>query len=147
MPHRKNAKAAQLDPLVALQCVDDLTKNDIDESPHVTMKEVPVLLATSCTRSDLTIGAASEFHFLFFLRPPPSVTPSIPALRYIAPTLRLSLRAIIVVFTLSRANVFSVRTSSVVHVRSFVVIFAIVCPRCTEVAKRITGDRTTKPLD
>jgi hypothetical protein len=44
MPHRKNAKAAQLDPFVALQCVDDLTKNDVDESPHVTMKKVPVLL-------------------------------------------------------------------------------------------------------
>ena len=40
MPHRKNAKAVQLDPFVALQCVDDLTKNDVDESPHVTMKEV-----------------------------------------------------------------------------------------------------------
>ena len=44
-----------------------------------------------------------------------------------APTLRLSLRAITLVFTFSRASVFKVRTSSFVHERSFV-FFAISLP-------------------
>jgi hypothetical protein len=40
----------------------------------------------------------------------------------------LSFRAITVVFTSSRASVFNVRTSSLVHGRNFVFFFAIALP-------------------
>jgi hypothetical protein len=66
-------------------------------------------------------------HALFF-RPPPSITASFDARRYTAATLRLSLRAITVVFVFSRASVFSIRTSSFVHGRIRVIFFAIVAP-------------------
>ncbi len=58
--------------------------------------------------------------YAFFFRwDVPSVTPCLEACWYVAPTLRLSLRAITLVFTFSRASVFKVRTSSFVQERSF----------------------------
>jgi hypothetical protein len=48
--------------------------------------------------------------------------------RNIAPTLRLSLRAITLVFTFSRASAFIKRRSSLVHRRSLVIFFAISVP-------------------
>jgi hypothetical protein len=45
----------------------------------------------------------------------------------VAPTLRLSLRAIVLIVTFSRLSVFRVRTSSLVHGRSFV-FFGISLP-------------------
>jgi hypothetical protein len=64
----------------------------------------------------------------FFPRPPPNITPSLIACCFVAPSVRFNLRAITVVFVFSRASVFSVRTSSFVHGRSFVVFFAILFP-------------------
>ena len=64
-------------------------------------------------RSDLS-PLPSLVHARFF-RPPPSATASFEARRYTAATIRLSLRAITVVFVYSRASISSVRTSSFVH--------------------------------
>ena len=50
------------------------------------------------------------------------------ARRYTADTLRLSSRAITVVFVCSRASVFSMRSSSFVHGRLRVIFFAISVP-------------------
>jgi hypothetical protein len=66
-------------------------------------------------QSDLS-PSPGPLHALFF-RPPPSITASFDARRYTAATLRLSLRAITVVFVCSRASVFSMRSSSFVHGR------------------------------
>jgi hypothetical protein len=66
-------------------------------------------------------------HALFF-RPPPSITASFDARRYTAATLRLSFRAMTVVFVFSRASDFSMRTSSFVHGRVRVIFFAISFP-------------------
>ncbi len=69
-----------------------------------------------------------QVRYAFFFRwDVPSFTPCLEACWYVAPTLRLSLRAITLVFTFSRASVFKVRTSSFVQERSFVV-FAISLP-------------------
>jgi hypothetical protein len=55
----------------------------------------------------------------------PSDTPTLIAFWCVAPTLRLSFRAIAVVFVPSRASVFNVFTSSLVHERSFTFFAAI----------------------
>jgi hypothetical protein len=73
----------------------------------------------------MTMNGTILFHALFLFRPAPNVTPSLIACWYVAPTLRFSLRAITLVFVFSRASVFSIRTSSFVHGRIFVVFFAI----------------------
>jgi hypothetical protein len=65
---------------------------------------------------------------LFLPRPPPSITPRADALCCVATTLRLSFRAITVVFVFSRASVFSMRTSSFVHGRLRVIFFAMFLP-------------------
>jgi hypothetical protein len=64
----------------------------------------------------------------FLPRPPPSITASFNARRYTAATLRLSFRAITVVFVWSRASVFSMRSSSFVHGRPRVIFLPIVVP-------------------
>jgi len=69
-----------------------------------------------------------------FLRPPPSVTPNLIAFWCVAPTLRLSLRAITLVFVFSRARPFNIRTSSFVHVRTFKGFFAISVPHASMLA-------------
>jgi hypothetical protein len=68
----------------------------------------------------------SRYAFLFRGDAPGSFTPSAAAFCRVAPAERLSLRAIIVVFVFSRTAVLSVRMSSLVHGRDFVVFFAIV---------------------
>src|SRR5712664_986519 len=55
----------------------------------------------------------------------PSLTPSMLAFCCVARMVRLSSRAITLVFVFSRAMVFSTRTSSLVHGRGFFVFFAI----------------------
>jgi hypothetical protein len=64
---------------------------------------------------------------LFLVREMPTDTPSAVALAYVAPRVRFSLRAITIGFVFSRASVFSVRTSSFVHGRTFA-FFAILFP-------------------
>jgi hypothetical protein len=73
-----------------------------------------------------------------FLRPPPSVTPNLIAFWCVAPTLRLSLRAITVVFVFSRARPFNIRTSSFVHGRTFKGFFAISVPHASMLANEST---------
>jgi hypothetical protein len=52
------------------------------------------------------------YHTLFLPRPPPSVTPRTDALCRVSSTLRVSFRAITLVFVFSSASVLRVRTSS-----------------------------------
>src|SRR4029077_3337265 len=60
---------------------------------------------------------------------------------YVAPTLRLSLRAITLVFTFSRASAFIMRTSSLVHRRSLVVFFAISAPSSSHESATIVSQK------
>jgi hypothetical protein len=80
------------------------------------------------TAPSMPVNETVAFHAPFLPRPPPSVTARADALCCVAATLRLSLRAITVVFVFSRASVLSVRTSSFVHGRLRVIFFAISVP-------------------
>jgi hypothetical protein len=84
-----------------------------------------------------------RLHAPFRPRPPPSTTASFDARKYTAATLRLSLRAITVVFVCSRASVFSTRSSSFVHGRLRVIFFAIIVPM-HQCHRRINGHRNAK---
>jgi hypothetical protein len=121
MLYRKNPKAAQLDPLAALQGIDNPAENDVDDILHVTMQEVPVLLSDALHK----FGLKHCIHLIFFPRRASNDTPRRNALLRVAPSVRFSFRAITVVFTLPRASVFSMRTSSFVQSRRFIVFFAI----------------------
>jgi hypothetical protein len=77
--------------------------------------------------SSENLPPARAYLVLFLVREMPTDTPSAVALAYVAPRVRFSFRAITNVFVFSRASVFSVRTSSSVHGRGFVV-FAILSP-------------------
>ena len=90
----------------------------------------------ACTR-DSALPHPELISLYFLVREMPSLTPSPFAFCRVAPSVRLSLRAITVVFVFSRASVFSVRTSSFVHGRSFV-FFAILFPRASVVPESTT---------
>jgi hypothetical protein len=85
------------------------------------------MMSRLLTRSDLSPSPVPP-HVLCLPRPPPSITASFDARRYTAATLRLSFRAISVVFVFSRASVLSIRTSSFVHGRLRVIFLAIFFP-------------------
>jgi hypothetical protein len=102
-------------------------------TPCVDSRSLPPVRTVNNKNSSLNNSAHSAeansapplpcagFHFLLLFQPPPNVTPRCMAFWCVAPTLRLSLRAMTVVFTFPRANVFNMLTSSFVHGRSFVV--------------------------
>jgi hypothetical protein len=101
-----------------------------------------IISYVACTSGILAPGpsrsvSAQHYPAPLFFRPPPSITPSLIAFSYVAPTLRFSFRAITLVVTFSRASVFSVRTSSFVHGLSFAIV-AISPPYALTLAKNHT---------
>jgi hypothetical protein len=87
--------------------------------------EIPLIAPTEIPEPPLLCIRITARHTRFGRDAPASFTPSAPAFCRVAPYVRLSLRAITLVFVFSRTMVFNVRTSSLVHGRDFFVFFAI----------------------